>query len=83
MLYCIIEFRILKELMINSILKWSGCFLVIAGAICTSLRIDPLNIILLNMASICYLSWGYRIKEWNQVVVNVVLIVIYIIGLIG
>jgi hypothetical protein len=42
-----------------------------------------LNIILLNMASVCYLSWGYRIKEWNQVVVNVVLIVIYIIGLIG
>jgi hypothetical protein len=66
---------------INNSLKWAGCALVCAGAVCTSLRIDPLNIYLLNAASICYGLWGYRIKELNQVVVNVFLIVVYIIGM--
>lgn len=66
---------------INNSLKWTGCGLVCAGAVCTSLRIDPLNIYLLNAASVCYGIWGYRIKELNQVVVNVFLIVIYIIGM--
>ena len=69
--------------LINSILKWSGCVFIIAGALFTSLRIDPLNIVMLNFGCMCYLAWGYRIKEWNQVVVNVVLMIIYIIGLIG
>jgi hypothetical protein len=66
---------------INNSLKWSGCFLVCAGAVCTSLRIDPLNIYLLNLASVCYGIWGYRIKELNQVVVNVFLIGIYLMGI--
>jgi len=67
----------------NTVLKWSGCGLVCAGALCTSLRIDPLNIYLLNAASICYGIWGYRIKELNQVVVNVFLMIIYLLGLTG
>jgi hypothetical protein len=66
---------------INNSLKWSGCVLCCLGATCTALKIDPINIYLLNLASICYVIWGYRIKELNQVVVNGFLLLIYIIGL--
>ena len=65
----------------DTLLKWSGMVAVVAGALCTSLRIDPLNIWLLNMGALLYLIWGYRIREWNLVVVNAVLLAIYAIGL--
>ena len=65
----------------DTLRKWSGMVAVVAGALCTSLRIDPLNIWLLNMGALLYLIWGYRIREWNLVVVNAVLLAIYAIGL--
>ena len=52
-----------------------------AGAVCTSFQIHPANIYLLNAASVCYLLWGIRIRELNQVVVNLFLIGIYLIGI--
>lgn len=67
--------------MVNSILKWSGMTVVILGALFTSLRIDPLNIYFLNLGSLLYLLWGYRIREWNLVIVNAVLLVIYMMGI--
>lgn len=67
--------------MVNSILKWSGMAVVILGALFTSLRIDPLNIYFLNLGSLLYLLWGYRIREWNLVIVNAVLLGIYMIGI--
>ena len=67
--------------MINSILKWAGCATVCAGALATSLRIDPLNIYLLNAGAFIYLIWSIRIKELNLIVVNGILLALYIIGL--
>jgi hypothetical protein len=67
--------------MLNSILKWSGCATVVGGALCTSLRIDPLNIYLLNLGALLYLIWAVRIKELNLVLVNGVLLSIYFVGL--
>ncbi len=67
--------------MLNSILKWTACFVTLAGAMCTSLRIDPTNIWLLNIGAVLYLIWSLRIKEWNLVVINIGLLIIYVIGL--
>jgi hypothetical protein len=53
----------------------------LSGALCTALRIDPTNIYLLNVGAVLYLIWAVRIREWNLIVVNVVLLLIYIIGL--
>ena len=67
--------------MLNKLLKWSGMVSVIAGALLTSFRIDPMNIWFLNMGAALYLIWALRIKEWNLVAVNGVLLGIYAVGL--
>jgi hypothetical protein len=67
--------------MLNNILKWLGCATVCAGALCTSLRIDPLNIYLLNVGALIYLWWAVRIGERNLIIVNAVLVLLYIVGL--
>lgn len=68
--------------MLNTILKWLGCAAVCGGALCTSLRIDPLNIYLLNLGALLYLVWAVRIQERSLVVVNAVLLAIYAVGLV-
>ena len=65
----------------NNLLKWSGCATVVLGALCTSLRIDPLNIYLLNAGALLYLIWAIRIRELNLVLFNGVLLAIYLVGL--
>lgn len=65
----------------NTFLKWAGCVAVVLGAAFTSLRIDPLNIYFLNLGAALYLIWSIRIREWNLVIVNGVLLAIYIFGL--
>ena len=67
--------------MLNWILKWGGCATVVLGALCTSLRIDPLNIYFLNVGALLYLLWAIRIRERNLVIVNGVLLALYIVGL--
>ena len=66
---------------LNFVLKWVACIVTLVGATCTALRIDPMNIYLLNAGAILYLWWSIRIREWNLIVVNVVLLLIYIVGL--
>lgn len=67
--------------MLNAFLKWAGCATVCAGALCTSLRVDPLNIYFLNAGAALYLLWAVRIGERNLIVVNAVLLTLYIVGL--
>jgi hypothetical protein len=66
--------------MLNNILKWVACFTTLAGALCTAAQIDPLNIALLNVGAVLYLIWAVRIKEWNLIVINAALLLIYIGG---
>ena len=66
---------------LNFYLKWSACVVTLAGAILTSLRIDPANIYFLNAGAILYFVWGYRIREWNLIVINAGFIIIYAIGI--
>jgi hypothetical protein len=66
---------------LDKVLKWSGMLCVVLGALATSFRIDPVNIYLLNLGALLYLIWAVRIREWNLIVVNAVLLLIYVIGL--
>ena len=65
---------------LNNVLKWTACAFVCAGAFCTSFMFDPLNIYFLNVGAVLYLIWAYRIRELNQIVVNIVLLALYIMG---
>ena len=47
------------------------------GALATTLAIDPLNVFLLTVGGTLYLIWSIRIREWNLIVVNIALLVIY------
>jgi len=44
-------------------------------------RIDPLNIYLLNAGALLYLIWSLRIREFSLVTINAGLLLIYVIGL--
>jgi hypothetical protein len=65
----------------NSTLKWTACAVTLAGALCTALRIDPINIYLLNAGALMYLVWSLRIREWSLVTINAGLLAIYVVGL--
>lgn len=67
--------------MFTTILKWVALCITLAGAICTSFNIVPLNIYLLNLGSVLYATWGYRIREPNLVIVNGGLLAIYLMGI--
>ena len=63
------------------LLAWQGTLLTLAGALCTSLRIDPLNVYLLNVGSASFLWWAIRIQDRAMITVNAGLLAIYMIGL--
>lgn len=62
-------------------LKWCATWLTLAGALCTSLRIDPVNIYLLNAGATLFTWWAFRIQDRAMITVNVGLLSIYIVGL--
>jgi hypothetical protein len=62
-------------------LAWTATGLTLAGALCTSLRIDPLNVYLLNVGAACFLWWALRIRDRAMVTVNAGLLAIYVLGL--
>lgn len=62
-------------------LVWTATGLTLAGALCTSLRIDPLNVYLLNVGSAFFLWWAVRIQDRAMITVNAGLLGIYMLGL--
>jgi hypothetical protein len=66
----------------TEILKWLGTALTIAGAVATSLALDPLNVYLFNAGALVWLSAAIRMKEKSLIVVNAGLLVVYIFGVI-
>ena len=68
--------------MMNNYLKWVATVITLAGALCTSFRVDPLNIYLLNTGSMLFLIWSIRIKDSAMIAVNTGLLLIYFIGII-
>lgn len=67
--------------MLNFALKWTACAVTLAGALTTSLQMDPVNIYLLNVGSVLYLFWSIRIREASLIVINAGLLLIYVVGL--
>ena len=67
---------------VANIFKWVATAVTLAGAICTALTIDPLNIILLNIGSALFLIWGVLIKDKAMILVNSGLLAIYAIGMV-
>ena len=62
-------------------LKWAGTVITLTGALCTSLRVDPLNVYLLNVGALLFLWWAFRIRDRAMITVNAGLLAIYILGL--
>lgn len=67
--------------MINLIIKWSALVFTVIATLCTSLRIDPLNIYLTGMGCFLYFLWATRIKDLNIALVNLFLMFMCFIGL--
>jgi hypothetical protein len=65
----------------NNLLKWTATVITLLGALSTSLQIMPLNIYLLNVASIFWLIWAIRINEKSLIAVNLGMLAVYAIGL--
>ena len=65
-----------------TLIKWVATFITLAGALCTALSLDPLNIILLNIGSFLFLIWGFMIKDKAMIAVNSGLLFIYFVGII-
>lgn len=70
------------DLNIVSLTKWVATVITLMGAICTSLMIDPLNIILLNLGAFLFLLWGFMIRDRAMITVNGGLLFIYFLGII-
>jgi len=62
-------------------LAWTATGLTLLGALMTSLRIDPLNVYLLNVGSATFLWWAVRIRDRAMITVNAGLLLVYAIGL--
>ena len=62
-------------------LAWTATGLTLLGALMTSLRIDPLNVYLLNVGSATFLWWAVRIRDRAMITVNASLLLIYFGGL--
>lgn len=61
-------------------IKWIATVITLAGALCVSFKVEPLNIILLNLGSFLFFVWGIMIKEKAMICVNGGLLSIYMIG---
>lgn len=54
--------------------------ITLAGALCTAMSIDPLNVHLLSTGAAIYLWWSWRIREWSLITINVLLLSINLYG---
>ena len=64
----------------NNVLKWSGCALVVIGAILTACKL-PLNVYFFNAGAFLYCIWAWRVKEMSILAVNAILLIVYTVGI--
>ena len=62
-------------------LRYSAVIITLAGALATALRVDPLNIYLLNTGTMLFLIYSFKIKDLSLIIVNSGLLFIYAVGL--
>ena len=61
-------------------IKWIATVVTLLGAFCTAAAIDPLNVWLLNLGSILFTIWSFRIRDLALITVNAGLFLIYMGG---
>jgi hypothetical protein len=66
---------------LDRIIVWTATGVTLVGALCTSLRIDPTNIYLLNVGAVLFLSWAIMIRDRAMIAVNAGLLATYVLGL--
>ena len=62
-------------------LRYSAVIITLAGAVATAVRVDPLNIYLLNAGTSLFLIYSFKIKDLSLILVNSGLLLIYVIGM--
>lgn len=65
---------------VNFWLKWIATGSTIIGATLTVLKIDPLNIAMLNLGCVLFVIWSWRIREPSLIITNGGLLMIYGFG---
>lgn len=73
--------RILPNLTINFTIKWVACIITLIGASFSAFNFYPYNIIVLNVGTVLYLIWSFRIREYSLVVFNIGILIIYTLGI--
>jgi len=63
-------------------LKWAGTLLTVAGALLTSLGIDPWNVYAFNAGAVLWLWAAVKMKDPALIAVNAALLTIYVFGVI-
>ena len=68
---------------LNDVLQWAGCVAVILGHTLNALGPEayPYNLVAFVLGTGLFLTWGLRVQNRPQIVVNVVSILIGILGL--
>ena len=62
-------------------IKWFATFTTIIGALLTSFKMDPYNIIFFNIGALSWLIEALKWKEYSLILINAVLLAIYLVGL--
>jgi hypothetical protein len=71
-----------KPTLFDNVLQWTGTVLVIIGAMLTSMNTFPANIWAFNIGSIAWVWFGIRVRAPAILTTNLVLLIIYVIGLV-
>lgn len=61
-------------------LKWAGTLLTVAGALLTSLSIDPWNVYAFNAGAVLWLWAAIKMRDLALIAVNAALLTIYAVG---
>ena len=67
---------------LNTWLKWTATVLTVVGAVAVTLDVAWWDVTVLTVASVVWIAWSLRIREWSLVTVNVFMITIYGYGII-
>lgn len=61
-------------------LEWTATIITLAGAILTTLAIDPLNVYMFNLGSLLWAFWAILEKKYSILIVNMGMLLIYVSG---
>lgn len=66
----------------TTVIKWLALVFALVGATLTALVVVPYNIYVMNVGSLLYAIWAWRVKDVNIFIVNFGLLCIYATGIV-